>query len=204
MLLPLLGMSFLALSPAQEAQRPGFQVSLGLGLNHTFTAGQLGALRPSRVSSLPWSTASPCSPAADDCLTEATRRDPAPDPSMGPHTHLCRSLLPSICCNAWFTEGPFSNPSLCPCDHPQPQILLVSSVSPLKCLYLHMRLCPGFENPSRSSTGQKRINQSHMGPHLTVVLDPMGPISFTLSAWFPSMPAFLVSSPETSPFPGAP
>ena len=155
MLLPLLGMSFLALSPAQEAQRPGFQVSLGLGLNHTFAAGQLGALRPSRVSSLQWSTASPCSPAADDCLTEAPRRDPAPDPSMGPHTHLCRSLSPSICCNAWFTEGPFSNPSLCPCNHPQPQTLLVSSVSPLKCLYLHMRLCPGFENPSRSSTGQK-------------------------------------------------
>lgn len=128
--------------------------------------------------------------AMQHCFPLLTRRDPTPDPCTGPHTHLCRPLSPSVCCNAWFTEGPFpSDPGppllkvLCPYDHLQPQTLLVSSVSPSKCLYLHMRLCPGFENPSQSSAGQKQISQSHMGPHLTIALDPMGPISFTFSAW---------------------
>lgn len=43
-----------------------------------------------------------------------------------------------------------------------------------------------------------------MGPHLTIALDPMGPISFTFSAWL-LVPAFLVSSPRTDClFPGPP
>lgn len=154
-------MSFLASSPAQEAQRPGFQVSLGLGLDHIFATG---SCEPSGQVRFPYHAAlpPPCSPAADDRVIEATRRDPTPDASASLHTHPCRYRSPSICCNAWFTEGPFSSDPgppplkvLCPCNHPQSQTLLVSSVSPSKCLSLHTRLCPGFENPSRSSAGQK-------------------------------------------------
>lgn len=156
-------------------------------------------LRPSRPSLL-CSTASLCSPEETPLLIPARVRTPPvqalsafrsaamPGSQRDPSPQIPGPPLLKA-----FVSRPPSKSSDTPCI----------SV-PFEMSLSDMRLCPGFEKiPPKSSAGQKQISQSHMGPHLTIALDPMGPISFTFSAWLlVCLPSWFL--PGLTSFPGPP